>query len=192
MVGPGGALRSSSQQLCPVPALCARLGTCPCTCAPAMLRLPRVPAGTGQEEEVGWGRVCARGLLHAHTPPRRCTASRRVRRHPLFLPLLRGPHLLLGRGGDNNWDGPLLLLVQQVGDGVDTAQPAPRCTQSSRVGVSQRSGPSQWLQVARRDGEPTGATEQPLHALQQGRALAVPQPHGDGALQWMVARQRSW
>lgn len=26
----------------------------------------------------------------------------------------------------------------------------------------------------------------------RARALAVPQSHGDGALQWMVAQERSW
>lgn len=69
---------------------------------------------------------------------------------------------------------PLLLLVQQVGDGEDTAQPPPCCTDSSRVGVSQQSVPSQWLLAARGDGEPTGAKQQPLHTLEQGWGLGCP------------------
>lgn len=146
-------VQASSQHGCPVPPQCAKLVES--TRAKAMLRLPRMPEV--EVGEMGMG-LCPGAPSWPHSP-RCCTASKRVRGHPLFLPLLRGPHLLLGRGGDNNWDVPLLLLVQQVGDGGDTAQPPPCCTESSRVRVSQQSGPSQWLQAARRDGEPTEAIQ---------------------------------
>ena len=48
-------------------------------------------------------------------------------------------------------------------------------TESSRVGVPQLSVPSWWLPAARRDdGEPIGATQQPLHTLQQDWDLGCP------------------
>lgn len=49
------------------------------------------------------------------------------------------------------------------------------CTESSGVGVPQLSASPWWLPAARRDGgEPTGATQQPPHTLQQGWDLGCP------------------
>jgi len=178
----------ASQHACRVPSHHARLveGTCATAMPTSMPTLPQGPGWVGLRgklasgTQVGWGWACGQGLLHTHTPPRRCAAGRGARGHPLLLPLLRGSHLLLGGGGGGGGkqDVPLLLLVQQVGSGGDTAQPPP-CPHREQQG---RGAAGLCATPARRDGgEPTGATQQPPRSLPQGWDHGCPQSHGDGA-----------
>lgn len=93
MVGPGGALHQPGPQCKTV----ASMGAVSLPSVPSWWRAPMpgpcsgcptCQRAWGRWKQVRWGLVCGQRLLHAHTPPRRCTASRRVRGHPLFLPLL--------------------------------------------------------------------------------------------------------
>lgn len=83
MVGPGGALHQAGPQC--KPAASTRAVSLPSVPSWWGAPVPRPCSGCpgcqrawGGRKQVGWGRVCAQGLLHAHTLPRCCTASRCV------------------------------------------------------------------------------------------------------------------